>query len=89
MKYHVGLTTQSSQEIRALNKRYRQIDRPTDVLSFNLNEPLGKDGLYLGDIVVCLEEAKKQAKKHHISLEEEFGELVKHGAKHLLGWDHP
>lgn len=71
-----------------LNKKYRNKNSTTDVLSFNLDEPLKEDEVYLGDIVISLEQAKKQAKEQGISTEEEFGNLVKHGAMHLLGWDH-
>ncbi|MFH1896582.1 MAG: aminoacyl-tRNA hydrolase [bacterium] len=88
MRYHIGLTLVSRNKIKKLNSKYRKIDQPTDVLSFNLNEPLGKDEVYLGDIVVSPEQAKKQAREHNVSLEQEFGELVKHGAMHLLGWEH-
>lgn len=88
MNYHVGVTVVTDSKMKQLNKKYRSINSTTDVLSFNLNESLTVDEIYLGEIVVSVEQAKKQAKERGVSLEEEFSELVKHGAKHLLGWEH-
>ncbi len=88
MNYQIGITLVSNKKMTELNKKYRNKNSTTDVLSFNLDEPLKEDEVYLGDIVISLEQAKKQAKEQGISTEEEFGNLVKHGAMHLLGWDH-
>lgn len=84
----------NNEEIHALNKEYRDMDRPTDVLSF----PLGSDGEYdidpdngakmLGDIVISLETAQKQAQVYGHSLEREIGFLTVHSMLHLLGYDH-
>jgi probable rRNA maturation factor len=87
-KQRIGIVIVSNKKMRFLNKKYRDKSSTTDVLSFNINESLGKDEIYLGDIVISLAEAKKQAKERGVSVEEEFGELVKHGAMHLLGWKH-
>lgn len=74
--------------IQALNKKYRHKNRPTDVLSFAMKEK-GPDGkFYLGDIIICLDVAKKQAKKHGHSLQREVEILVIHGFLHLLGFEH-
>ncbi|MBQ4095896.1 MAG: rRNA maturation RNase YbeY [Oscillospiraceae bacterium] len=80
--------------IHELNLEYRNVDRPTDVLSF----PLGDDGVYdvnqetgaylLGDIVISLETALKQAEIYGHSLEREIGFLTVHSMLHLLGYDH-
>lgn len=71
----------SESEIRALNKKHRQIDKPTDVLSFPLDYELGPDGVMrLGDIVICKTQAQK--KGHKIPF------LIKHGMLHLLGVHH-
>jgi len=68
-------------EIQKLNKKHRKIDKPTDVLSFPLDQELGPDGVIrLGDIVICKSEASK--KKHNIPF------LIKHGMLHLLGIHH-
>lgn len=83
-----------NEEIRRLNKQYRNIDAPTDVLSF----PLGIDGVYdinhetgsqmLGDIVICAEKAFEQAEEFGHSLQREIGFLTVHSMLHLLGYDH-
>lgn len=80
--------------IHALNKRYRNVDRSTDVLSF----PLGADGTYdvnndtgaqmLGDIVISIEHAIKQAELYGHSFDREIAFLTVHSMLHLLGYDH-
>lgn len=77
-------------EMRALNGSYRGIDRPTDVLSFSLVEGLGAEhrGALLGDVVVGVETAARQARQRHRGLEEEITRLMIHGVLHLLGHDH-
>ena len=76
-------------ELRRMNKKFRGIDRPTDVLSFNqdcVNPETGS--LYLGDIVISLESASKQAKDVNRLLNEECTLLALHGTLHLLGYNH-
>ena len=82
------VTPQRSQE---LNKQHRRKDKPTDVLSFPLNEHgLEKyDILPLGDIFICLEVAQRQANEMNIPLNQELARLIVHGLLHLLGYDHP
>jgi probable rRNA maturation factor len=72
-------------EIQELNKKYRNIDRPTDVLSF-INDD--KDDKSLGDIFISLEQASIQAKEFEHSFEREIGFLAVHGYLHLKGYDH-
>ncbi len=76
-------------EIQNLNKTYRGMDQPTDVLSFEQNfiDP-ATDRRYLGDIVISAESAKRQADDQHHPLEEEIILLCIHGTLHLLGFDH-
>ncbi len=79
--------------IRRLNKQYRQMDRPTDVLSFALNEGEedgydGPDASLLGDIVISLEKAEEQAAEYGHSFERELAYLTVHGMLHILGYDH-
>ncbi|MCI1821025.1 MAG: rRNA maturation RNase YbeY [Megasphaera sp.] len=79
--------------IRSLNKQYRQIDRPTDVLSFALNEGEnsdyeGPDANLLGDIVISLEKVQEQADEYGHSFERELAYLTIHGMLHILGYDH-
>ncbi len=68
--------------IRELNKRYRGKNRITDVLAFP-NKEIG-----LGEIVICLREVKKNAKKFSSSFEKELARVLIHGILHLLGYDH-
>lgn len=74
--------------MKKLNKKYKGKDYPTDVLSFEINEktPGGKN--YIGDIVVNIDQAKRQAKEYKNTTEEEIAELVAHGMLHLQGLHH-
>lgn len=78
-------------EIHALNKTYRGIDRPTDVISFALEDSndFEVEGLrVLGDIYVCIDRMKEQAREYNHSEKRELSFLVCHGLLHLLGYDH-
>lgn len=76
-------------EMAALNQRFRNIDQTTDVLSFTQEVVDPETGrTYLGDVIVSLEQASKQANEHNFTLEEECIYLVIHGTLHLLGYDH-
>ncbi len=84
----VVLTLVGRRAIHSLNRRYRRKDRPTDVLSFPIGEK-GPDGkFYLGDIIICPEVARKQARKQGHSLLREMEILTIHGFLHLLGFEH-
>ena len=79
--------------IHELNKTYRNIDRPTDVLSFALNEGEeegydGPDTKLLGDIVISLDKTQEQAEEYGHSFERELAYLTVHGMLHILGYDH-
>lgn len=69
--------------IRALNKRYRNKDKPTDVLSFCMD-----DEVMLGDVVISIERARAHAEEAGCGLDEEMARLVIHGVLHLVGFDH-
>ncbi len=77
----------SDEEIKELNKSYRQKNKPTDVLSFNINEFVG-DYYYLGEIVISYETAQRQALEYEASIEQEITRLLVHGIVHLMGYDH-
>lgn len=79
----VSVIIVNSEEIHEMNKKYRNIDRPTDVLSF---EEYEDD--YLGEIFICEEKVYEQAKSYNHSNEREFAFLLTHGLLHLLGYDH-
>lgn len=82
--------------IHQLNREYRGIDRPTDVLSFALREETGEEPHYLpvpednllGDIIISMETAARQAIEYGHSLDREMAYLAVHGCLHLLGYDH-
>jgi len=76
--------------IRALNRRYRGIDRPTDVLAFAMREGEGGDraGGLLGDVVVSLDTARREARRKGHAIVLEVTILLAHGLLHLLGYDH-
>lgn len=74
--------------IQALNQQWRGVDRPTDVLSFAFNEAEGPGAEVLGDIVISLPTAARQAAEHGHSVEDELWVLLVHGLLHLLGYDH-
>jgi probable rRNA maturation factor len=77
-------------EIQALNKTWRKKDKPTDVLSFPAAPlPKGLPGLRpLGDIVISLDTAHRQAQEYARPLNEEVARYLAHGLLHLLGYDH-
>ncbi len=81
-----------NEHIHQLNKEYRNIDRPTDVLSFALNEGedemTGEEQLLLGDIVISVERTAEQAAEYGHSFERELAYLTTHGMLHILGYDH-
>ncbi|TDI41122.1 MAG: rRNA maturation RNase YbeY [Acidobacteria bacterium] len=71
--------------IQALNRDYRGYDKPTDVLSFH---GVGESEDYLGDIVISVETAYRQARRRGSNLKRELEVLTLHGFLHLLGYDH-
>jgi probable rRNA maturation factor len=80
----------NDEEIQRINRDYRNLDRVTDVISFALNDE--KDFLIkteeIGDIFICLDQAKRQATDYGHSLDREVGFLSVHGYLHLNGYDH-
>nr|WP_227500042.1 rRNA maturation RNase YbeY [Synechococcus sp. PCC 7335] len=95
--YEVSLRLTSDAEIQQLNSDFRQQEKPTDVLSFaaleteipQLQNVYQQQPVYLGDIIVSIETASRQAVENRHSLERELAWLCAHGLLHLLGWDHP
>ena len=90
----VSVTLTNNEYIHTLNKEYRGIDRPTDVLSFALNESEEPDMVdgpavnVLGDLIISVERAEEQAADYGHSLRREVAFLTVHGMLHLLGYDH-
>ncbi len=95
--YEIGLLFVGDTEIQALNANYRHQDKPTDVLAFAALEVecpqnpeiLASMPLYLGDIIISVDTAQRQADHQGHTLLTELAWLASHGLLHLLGWDHP
>lgn len=97
-KLIITITFTTPDEIRKINKKYRKIDRATDVLSFpmfekdELDEKIkNKDFLYedvLGDIIISIDKVREQAEEYGHSFERELSYMLVHGFYHLMGYDH-
>jgi probable rRNA maturation factor len=74
--------------ISGLNRRYLGHEGPTDVISFGLGR-VGRRGAVVGDIYICTEVARDNARRQGIRAGEELLRLVIHGTLHVLGYDHP
>ena len=90
----ISITLTDNKGIHAINKQFRNIDAPTDVLSFPLVEyeeseepPVDEENM-LGDIIISLERAEEQANEFGHSFEREVSFLTVHSMLHLLGYDH-
>ena len=93
----LNIVVVDAEQIKALNKEFRQIDKVTDVLSFPMLETLSDldeepdaelGDVNIGDIYICRERAKEQAETYGHSYERELCFLSVHGLLHLLGYDH-
>ncbi len=99
--YELTLRLSDDQEMATLNRQFRQQDQSTDVLSFAaleselpdyrslMTDELDLEPLYLGDIIISVATAARQAQERNHSLITELAWLAAHGLLHLLGWDHP
>lgn len=95
--WEVDITIVDDAAIQEINREHRDMDKPTDVLSFSqvetadgdvVFEALEDEPVLLGDIVISLERAQAQAEEYGHSLAREVGFLTAHGTLHLLGFDH-
>lgn len=94
----VSITLVNDVEIQEINRDYRQIDQPTDVISFAFQdedtddliayESTDKPPTMLGDLIVSVETAERQAADYNHAYERELSFLIVHGFLHLLGYDH-
>jgi probable rRNA maturation factor len=84
----VHLVLTDDRTIQELNMRYRGIDRPTDVLSFPDGDELPSGRQFLGEIMISLDSARRQASELGHDEVRELCELALHGTLHLLGYDH-
>lgn len=95
--YELGLRLTGDAQMQDLNAQYRHQNKPTDVLAFAAlevdcpqpAEALDTLPLYLGDIVISVDTAHRQAQQQGHNLQTELAWLAAHGLLHLLGWDHP
>ena len=97
-KLYITITLTNPENIRIINKQYRNIDRVTDVLSFPMFEKEELDKKIqnndfehqdvLGDLIISIEKVKEQAEEYGHSFERELSYMVVHGFYHLMGYDH-
>jgi len=94
----VSISIVGDRRMRALNRKYRQVDETTDVLSFPLNDPTDHElpfidnpdqVLRLGDIIVSYPQAVDEARLDNVLVDDKIIELLLHGLNHLLGIHHP
>ena len=96
LQTEVSLSLVTAEEIRQVNRRFRRIDRVTDVLSFPQlsftpgegEEKNERGEIILGDILICVARARSQAEEYGHSLRRELAFLTAHSMLHLLGYDH-
>jgi len=86
-KGNINLIFTSDKQMQEYNKSFRNKDRTTDVLSFNIDEPENEDSIF-GEIYISIDMAKKQAVSYNATLIEEVLRLSCHGVLHLMGYDH-
>ena len=89
----ISVTFVDLDKIHELNKQYRGVDKPTDVLSFPQFDDLEEEipevcEICLGDVVICEQKAREQAEEFGLSFERELVYLFTHSVLHLLGYDH-
>lgn len=86
----LSIVLTNDEQIHDLNKTYREKDRPTDVLAFAMSEGEFSEmsGALLGDVVISVPTATRQARARRATVMEEVTMLLAHGLLHLLGWDH-
>ena len=97
-KLYITITLTTPEQIRKINKEFRNVDKATDVLSFpmfekdELDRKIGKKEFQyediLGDIVISIEQVQNQAEEYNHSFERELSYMIVHGFYHLMGYDH-
>ncbi len=94
----ISLVITGQERIQELNREYRQLDKPTDVLSFSMSEQSEEDQtafigppdglLHLGEVIISYPQAVIQAQDHGHAIQREMAILIIHGTLHILGYDH-
>lgn len=97
-KLYISITLTTPENIRKINKEYRNVDKPTDVLSFPMFEKEEIEAIIrnegydvediIGDIIICVDKVAEQAKEYNHSFERELSYMVVHGFYHIMGYDH-
>ena len=97
-KLYITITLTTPEKIQEVNKKYRNIDKTTDVLSFpmfekeELEEKIKENDFIcediLGDIIISIDKVKEQAIEYNHSFERELSYMIVHGFYHLMGYDH-
>jgi len=98
LNLYISITLTTPNEIKIINKQFRNIDKETDVLSFPMFEKIEIDNIVkeqkneipetIGDIIISIEKVQEQAKEYGHSFERELAYMVVHGFYHLMGYDH-
>ena len=88
--HQLNLSFVSSEEMKLLNKTYRNKDKPTNVLSFEMPEnfPVGDEKTLIGEIALCEEIIYEESKKYKKIFENRLKHMIIHGLLHLIGFDH-
>jgi len=93
-KIALSIALVNAAEIRSLNKKFRKVDKTTDVLSFAEYEDTKslkkekKQELFLGELILCYNDIASYAKKKKMKIKNELAEVISHGVLHLLGFEH-
>jgi probable rRNA maturation factor len=91
---NISVAVVGDEEIKGLNKSYRNHDESTDILSFSEYNDIkeicetGDKDIYLGELILCYNDIKKHSKNEKLDLTRELAEVVSHGILHLLGFQH-
>ena len=87
-KVLLSLLLSSNYKIKILNKKFRNKNKPTDVLSFPINKSLSKNQIYLGDIIISYEYMNQPKKIENLEFKKKVAKIFIHGFLHLVGYDH-
>ncbi len=90
-KKNLSIAFVGEKRIRKLNKKYRSKDKSTDVLAFGRSRKfpvIPEKELRIGEVIICLQKVKKNAKKYSLTFKKESARVLIHGILHLLGYEH-
>ena len=87
-KVLLSLLLSSNYKIKILNKKFRNKNKPTDVLSFPINKSVSKNQIYLGDIIISYEYMNQPKKMESLEFKKKVAKIFIHGFLHLVGYDH-